>query len=178
MGKATSLGGPLLRDERTRFPEGGRKVARLFIRDSKGQAMVEFALLLPLMLILLGGVTDFGLALFVSNAIGNAARDGTRIAATLQGVEAEDSRVLAAVNSRIPDSSIFASFRNGGSTTVDFTGVCPDARVTVAIQGTYDFLLLRLINTFLGGGFPESLTLARSTTARWERQPLKAEDCL
>lgn len=46
----------------------------------KGQALVEFALVIPLFLLLLVGLFDLGRAVFSYNTLTNAAREGARIA--------------------------------------------------------------------------------------------------
>jgi len=51
------------------------------LRDQKGQALVELALILPLMLLILFGITEFGRALYMVNTLNNAAREGARRAA-------------------------------------------------------------------------------------------------
>lgn len=43
-----------------------------------GQALVEFALILPVLVLILMGVFDFGRAFFGYNAISNGAREGAR----------------------------------------------------------------------------------------------------
>ena len=42
----------------------------------RGQALVEMALLMPVLLLLVFGTLDFGRAVFGYNALANAARDG------------------------------------------------------------------------------------------------------
>lgn len=49
-------------------------------RRSRGQAMVELALVLPILLLILMGVFDFGRAVFAYNSLSNAAREGARVA--------------------------------------------------------------------------------------------------
>ena len=45
----------------------------------RGQSLVEFALILPVFLLLLFGVIDGGRYVFVSSALSNAAREGARL---------------------------------------------------------------------------------------------------
>lgn len=45
-----------------------------------GQTLVEFALVLPVLLLLMMGLFDFGRAIFAYNAVSEAARNGARIA--------------------------------------------------------------------------------------------------
>ncbi len=44
----------------------------------RGQSLVEFALILPLLVLILMGVFDFGRAFFAYNAISGGAREGAR----------------------------------------------------------------------------------------------------
>jgi len=53
----------------------------------RGQALVEFALVFPLIVLILFGVFDLGRAIYAYNTIGNAARLGARIAAVNQIAE-------------------------------------------------------------------------------------------
>jgi Flp pilus assembly protein TadG len=46
----------------------------------RGQALTEFALILPILLLLVFGVFDFGRAIYAYNSISNAAREGARTA--------------------------------------------------------------------------------------------------
>jgi Flp pilus assembly protein TadG len=46
----------------------------------RGQALVEFALVLPILLLFIFGIIDAGRLIFTYNTVGNAARDGVRVA--------------------------------------------------------------------------------------------------
>lgn len=54
----------------------------------RGQSLVEFALILPLFLLILIGIFDFGRALYAYNAIANASRSAVRVAIVNQHVDA------------------------------------------------------------------------------------------
>jgi Flp pilus assembly protein TadG len=49
-------------------------------RHSRGQSLVEFALILPILLILMLGLLDFGRAVFAYNSVSNGARTAVRVA--------------------------------------------------------------------------------------------------
>nr|WP_218043342.1 TadE family protein [Oryzomonas sagensis] len=51
------------------------------IRGSKGQALVELALILPILLLLILGVMEFGRAFYMKNMLTNAVRHAARKAA-------------------------------------------------------------------------------------------------
>ena len=53
-------------------------------RRRDGQALVEFALVFPVLILLLLGILDFGRAIYAYNTIADAARDGARVAAVNQ----------------------------------------------------------------------------------------------
>jgi len=46
----------------------------------RGQGLVEFALILPLLLLLLMGIFDFARGIYAYNTVSNAAREGARVA--------------------------------------------------------------------------------------------------
>ncbi|NJD27681.1 MAG: pilus assembly protein [Chloroflexi bacterium] len=53
-------------------------------RASEGQALVEFALIFPLIALLVFGFIDVGRAVFTHNTLTNAAREAARVAAVSQ----------------------------------------------------------------------------------------------
>ena len=68
---------------------------------SRGQALVEFALIFPLIVLILFGVMDLGRAIYAYNTIGNAARVGARVAAVNQletSLECNQSRPVEDAN--------------------------------------------------------------------------------
>jgi Flp pilus assembly protein TadG len=48
--------------------------------DARGQTLVEFALILPVFILMLVGIFDVGRAVFAYNTLNNAAREGGRVA--------------------------------------------------------------------------------------------------
>ncbi|UWG99179.1 pilus assembly protein [Dehalobacter sp. DCM] len=50
------------------------------IKGNKGQAVAEFALILPILLLILGGIIDFGWIMMNQNAVDHSAREGARYA--------------------------------------------------------------------------------------------------
>lgn len=49
-----------------------------YLKKEKGQSLVEFAFIIPVLMLILLGVFDFGRAFYAYNAISNAAREGAR----------------------------------------------------------------------------------------------------
>ena len=50
------------------------------VRDQRGQGLLEFALILPIFVLLLVAIFDLGRAAFAYNTLTNAAREGARMA--------------------------------------------------------------------------------------------------
>lgn len=59
----------------------------LHVRDSRGQALVEFSLALFVFLFLLMAVFDFGRAIYQYNGVAEAAREIARVTATHEGAD-------------------------------------------------------------------------------------------
>jgi hypothetical protein len=83
-------------------------VNRLSRRDrGRGQATVEFALILPLFLILLMGMLEFGIVFDHRNAMAYAVREGARVGASLGNGGSQpsgvDPAILAAVQRGLTD---------------------------------------------------------------------------
>jgi len=120
------------------------------IRRNRGQSVVEFALILPLLLLVLFGITEFGRAWMVSNTLTAAAREGCRLAV----VTAPDSTLVTARVIQVCDAA--------GVTPTAIILVPPnpfdlERRVTVTVQT--DFVVIP--GTFLGmfsGTIPLSVT--------------------
>ena len=70
---------------------------RLLRRQDRGQELVEYAMLLPLLLLLLVGIIEFSIIVFSYDTIANAAREGARVAIIPANTDAD---VLAAVLDR------------------------------------------------------------------------------
>jgi Flp pilus assembly protein TadG len=82
---------------RFRLPRLWRPDLRRFRQTDTGQTLVEFAMVLPLMLILMFGIVDFGRAFYVWLTVTNAAREGARVAATQQPIGVVNTRISDAM---------------------------------------------------------------------------------
>ena len=80
-------------------------------RTAPGQALVEFALVLPLLILLVVGLFDFGRAVYSYNAISNAARIGNRVAIVEQNVAMiKAAAITEAVGVPLTDADVSVSF--------------------------------------------------------------------
>lgn len=62
--------------------------------DERGQAMLEMALVLPLLLLILLGIVDFGRVLLIQQTVTEAARDAARYA-SIGDTDAEVAQAIA-----------------------------------------------------------------------------------
>jgi Flp pilus assembly protein TadG len=117
----------------------------------RGATAVEFALLLPVLLLLLFGIIDFGRALNAQVTLTQAAREGARLAAL--GQSNVVSRTQAAATGLSP-------------VTVTVTTSCPvnaGSGVDAVVKTTYSFAFVTPVGAFAAmfgsASFGSSLTL-------------------
>jgi Flp pilus assembly protein TadG len=93
-----------------------------FGRSEKGQAIVEFALVMPVLLLLIVGLIEFSFVLNSRNTVLFASRDGSMLAAEGGSLDGTDCVVLQRVNGdvvspatslRVQRVDIYWSDRNG-----------------------------------------------------------------
>jgi Flp pilus assembly protein TadG len=68
------------------------------MRNIKGQAIVELALILPLLFVLIFGIVDFGRVMYMKNSLNNAARAGARVAAVTASLSPKSGSVFGATS--------------------------------------------------------------------------------
>ncbi len=127
-----------------------------FIRQKRGQSVVEFAILFPLLLLVLFGITEFGRAWATQNILTSAAREGARIAV----VTGPD---VALVTSRVTTVCASAGVTPTAITVVPPDPFDPERRVTVTVNCDFRILTGRLLGAFSG-----TVPLSASTTMRHE----------
>jgi Flp pilus assembly protein TadG len=117
-------------------------------RPDSGQAIVEFAFVLPFILILILGIIDFG-ALFYNKAmITNASREGARAGIVYQDANHDDvyephadSEIEAAVDSYLNGKLINFDGATAWVTDVPTNeATSPGGRVRVVVTYTHTFL--------------------------------------
>jgi len=135
-------------------------------RRSRGQALVEFALVLPVLLLFFAAALDGGRLFYAQVSLSNMAREGAFEAARTQGdATAVTQRVqLEARHSGVLDV-----------TPTDIRVVCTagcaqtlGSRVTVSVDARFN-LVTPVLTPFFGGSF--QVTLTRDATAQVEVLP-------
>jgi hypothetical protein len=125
-------------------------------RHDAGAAAVEFALVLPLLLLLVCGIVDFGRALNVQLTLSAAAREGARwealrLSATTGVSTASRVATAAPGIAPTPATAVLSSCPVSPS---------PTQNASVTATTTYTLLTpLSAISGLFGGGFPSTVTL-------------------
>jgi Flp pilus assembly protein TadG len=127
---------------------------------NRGQALVETALVVPILLLMVVGVMEFGRAWNMSQVITDGARQGARMAAILNNSSAGQDSVRRVVRRALQAGNIVATDQmiaidNGwqaGSNTP----------VTVTVSIPYDFGVLRPVMALAQQSFPNGTITLRS----------------
>jgi Flp pilus assembly protein TadG len=117
----------------------------------EGQALVELAIVLPVLLLILVGIMEFSLLLYNQQVITNASREGARF-----GIVARTPRRTAAQIDSVVASycdSHLVTFGSGLPTSsTAATGTAFGDDLTVTVTYPYDFLVLPSFIGDLAGG--------------------------
>ncbi len=151
----------------------GNRVRRLWSclrRSERGQAMAEFALLVPVFMVVLFAIVDFGNAYSKYVSITNAARDGARL-----GVTGDTSaNIVTRVNqtSGICNGPTYTTCSDSNlSVSVSGAGGSSGSDVTVTASYSYSFItpLAALVRLLPGSrSIGSSITLTSTAVMRIE----------
>ena len=118
----------------------GRRRSR---RHEAGTALIEFALILPLLLVVSFAAVDFGRAFYVRNVCEQAAREGVRLRAV---TSAADSALVRQRVQTVLESA------NITMTSLEILGPDPTRLVTVRVTAEFNWIFPGVFNLF-GAGF-------------------------
>ena len=121
----------------------------------RGQALVEFALVIPIFLLILVGLFDLGSAVFSYNSITNAAREGARLGIVNQDTNAIETRAKAQVAvAEVADPSVSTAFYQDPSLSASCASPAIGCMVEVTFETTYR-PITPIISSFI---FPSGVT--------------------
>lgn len=141
--------------------ERNEQVRRIHGRRT-GQALVEFALILPLLLLLVIGLVEFGRAWNAFHVITDAAREGARTAVVADATITQDS-VFNVIRTALQRAALDAD-----DATIVLSGVdgATGEPARVEIRYPYRFMFLGPLMNRVGGG--ETVTLQSVSVMRNE----------
>lgn len=132
----------------------------------RGQSLVEFAFVLPVLAVILFGLTDMGLAIHNAVTITNAARDGARVAAVNSGsasavatAVADDEKSTSLVDCTTSSPTIQATPNASGTPT--------NSGYTVTASCSYSPVTpLGPLFKLVGASANSTFTISSSTTMK------------
>lgn len=130
-----------------------KQMSKKIVKSQKGQAAVEFALVLPMFIILVFSIMEFSRLWETVSVLTSAAREGARAAAVTAPPD-----VTAATNA----AQNILTAGNISNATITVAGPNAADEVIVTVSITYTPLTGNIVP---GVG---SMTLTRSTTMHWE----------
>jgi Flp pilus assembly protein TadG len=132
----------------------------MYLKREEGAAAVEFALVLPILILILFGIIEFGFALYNKEVITNASREGARA-----GIVQAPKLTETAVKDVAKDYLASAGW-DKTKADVSVTGAAgsfPNS-LTVTVNYPYSFSVLP---NFIAG-FSKDITLSATTVMRHE----------
>lgn len=150
---------------------------RSLLKGVNGQSIVEISLITPLLLVALYIPVDFGIAFFVSNIAGTAARDAARIGSEIgkSGGNEDNRNFTTTEAATVRDALIpnLPDYFSNRSITVKFYEDTPAnclEVIEVSVAGDYSFFLYKVLRLF-GSTVPDQITISRSVQMPYSYQP-------
>jgi Flp pilus assembly protein TadG len=124
------------------------------LRDERGASAVEFAFIVPLLVLLVLGITEFGRAFQVQSTLSAAAREGVRTMAL------RNDQVAARAMTRSVAASLSPALADGQIT------ITPPSCPATYVPGASVTLKITYSEPFLTGMFGAGVTLTASGVMR------------
>ena len=159
---------------------------KMTIKNQKGAAAVEFALIAPLLFVFLFGIVEFGFLLYnkavITNACREAARDGIVLRSPKLTIGQLNTQVIFPTATNYTTSRL-VSFNGNVTPDNNGTSLVPPATMsdqnsnfvgdageslTVTVSYDYSFLLLPNLMQLVKGNLTNTVTLNAVTIMRFE----------
>lgn len=139
-------------------------------RGRVGIALVEFALVAPLLLLLLAGVLDYGMALRTASSVAAAARAGAQYGSASPANASDAAGIRAAAVTASPDVANLSvtsatACRCSGGGAVSCTGTCSGNAMLVYVQVTAQTTAPTIFR-YSGLGFTGNISIRASMRAQ------------
>jgi Flp pilus assembly protein TadG len=129
-------------------------------RGARGQALTEFALVVPMLLLMIVGIMEFGRAWAMSQVVTDAARQGARMAALLNDSSAGQDSVRRVVIRALQAGNINATNQMVAIDNGWKAGTNTPVGVTVSVP--YDFGVFRPVMQLAAQSFNDGTITLRS----------------
>ncbi len=129
-----------------------------------GTALIEFAIVLPLLITILFGTIEFGLLMFNKQVLTNASREGARYGIVSTTPRHSETEITTQVNKYCADHLVTFGADKDVDTDATFSSQTFQEDLTVTVTYNYDFLL---IPNFVPG-IPNTIPLSAQTIMKYE----------
>ena len=133
-------------------------------RSERGSELIEFAIVLPIFLLILAGIFDFGMMFRSFEVVTNAAREGARVG-VLEGYEAID--IESRIDAYMDAAGLTGPYTVSVATVPVVTTAGTFTARSVSVNYTYQFTVLAGIGIFFGGDYT-SIPLQAASVMRTE----------
>lgn len=151
-----------------------RAAVRRFVTADDAGPIVEFALVAPMLMIIILAIADFSLAFLTRNNLVSAVREGARLGAVQASDPCNVANVttIAAIKNRV---TVYLTPNSGalpaGFTSDDITVTCPVAGFIQVDVTEFPYTpvtpIFGLLKLFIGGA--STIPLSARAVYRWER---------
>jgi Flp pilus assembly protein TadG len=136
---------------------------RRFLRRESGAAIVEFALVVPILMLVVFGAIDLSRAFYARSVLRGAVQDGARLAAVLEDPVGQSDSVTRVVTSYLERHGTKPANEGRVSVLLD------EGSGQVAVRvSDYEFQFLTPLSRLAGG---DRTTMTYEASAAWERGP-------
>ena len=139
-------------------------------KSERGNALVEFAIVLPIFLFIVWAVVDFGRAFYTANSLAAAVREGARFAA-VKDWPPTATAAQAQINSDSVKMRVKNAFNAFGGVPIDTAKVVvtqPGANGQITVEDTaYTWTTSTPLSVITGA----TIKMRKKAVFRWELQP-------
>lgn len=108
--------------------------------DGKGQTLVEFALILPIFILVIFGILDLGRAVYAYHTINNAAREAVRVAIVDQNTTViADEAVAQSIGVGLGAGDVDVTFLDGSYADTSPCNASPRLGCVAQVEVNYAF---------------------------------------
>ncbi len=133
-------------------------------RHSRGTSVVEMAIVLPLLLMLMFAIGEFGIAFTQYQTLINATREGARTGVLFRGASCVAGTVKTDISTTVGNYMVAAGVPTGTITTTS-TGECAGAGTQVVVTSLVPYTFAALPGL---AGLQSDVTLSARSTMRNE----------
>jgi Flp pilus assembly protein TadG len=142
-------------------------------KRQEGASAIEFAIILPLLLVLVFGIIEFSILFYDKAMLTNASREGARVGIVYRYQDGgpnhpDDTEIAATIAQYVQNHLI--SFGSGSvvNSTITRAGDEAGDSLTVTVNYQYNFLVFDSLLSLIGGSLSDGISLTAETVMRME----------